>query len=295
MSNVLVPDDIDFNYYLAQSDAEEKVRPAGDYLDAVMHVIAPAYDTPKNPRMPFANCFLEFRPGEVTLWAGENGSGKSMLQGQIMAGLAERQGICIASFEMKPPMTLARIARQVTQHGRPERKMVQEWLDSTKGKFWIYDQQGTTDARRMIAVVKHCAERLGCKHIAIDSLMKCVRGDDDYNGQKAFVDDLTAAARDYGIHVHLVAHMRKHDSKNGMPSKMDIKGTGAITDLVDNVLILWRNRQKEKEVETRKAVDHNDPDAILICEKQRNGDWEGRTHLWYSRTTQRFSDKREMV
>ncbi len=29
------------------------------------------------------------------------------------------------------------------------------------------------------------------------------------------------------------------------PNKFDIKGTGAITDLVDNVFIVWRNKKKE--------------------------------------------------
>lgn len=126
MKNILEPDDIDFDHYLSQTDAAEKVRPASGYLNDIMHVISPAQDAPRNPRMPFANCFIEFRPGEVTLWAGENGSGKSMLQGQIMAGLSEKQGVCIASFEMKPPMTLARIARQVTQHGQPSKENVKE-------------------------------------------------------------------------------------------------------------------------------------------------------------------------
>ena len=122
--------------------------------------------------------------------------------------------------------------------------------------------------------------------------MKCVRGEDDYNGQKNFVDAMTRTAHDYNVHIHLVHHLRKEDGKAAekMPSKMDVKGSGAITDLVDNVLILWRNKEKERLAESKKPFDRDDPDAILICDKQRNGEWEGRTKLWYSRTSMRYSD-----
>jgi twinkle protein len=39
--------------------------------------------------------------------------------------------------------------------------------------------------------------------------MKCVSGEDDYNSQKSFVDELTALARDHNVHIHLVHHIRK--------------------------------------------------------------------------------------
>ena len=42
-------------------------------------------------------------------------------------------------------------------------------------------------------------QELKIGHVVIDSLMKCVRGD-DYNGQKEFVDEPTALARDNQIH-----------------------------------------------------------------------------------------------
>lgn len=109
-------------------------------------------------------------------------------------------------------------------------------------------------------------------------------------GKKDFVDALTAAARDYNTHIHLVHHLRKGETEDRLPGKMDIKGTGAVTDLVDNVLILWRNKKKEKEVAAGVAVDKHHPDAILLCEKQRNGEWEGRTKLYFSAVSQRYSD-----
>jgi twinkle protein len=121
--------------------------------------------------------------------------------------------------------------------------------------------------------------------------MKCVRGEDDYNGQKSFVDELTACARDYSVHIHLVAHLKKGETDERLPTRMDIKGSGAISDLVDNVLIVWRNKKKERDIEAGRQVNEGDPDSVLICDKQRNGDWEGRIKLWYNKTSLKFADQ----
>lgn len=288
----LKPDTIDFDAYLRDTDHLEKVRLARDFLDPVMHVLSPAqYLDTDYPKLPFKDSWLDFRPGEVTVWAGFNGSGKSMLTGETLTRFAENgERICIASFEMKPEKTLARISKQVFGTSIPRRDQVVEFLDRTQGHIWLYDQQGTVKPDRMIAVVKHCAEKLKCKHILIDSLMKCVRGTDDYNGQKEFVDQLTAAARDYNVHIHLVAHLKKGDSDERMPNRYDISGAADISNLVDNVLIVWRNKRKERDIESGKVVEEGVPDAILICDKQRNGDWEGRVKLWYEKHTMRFFD-----
>lgn len=289
--NVLTDDDIDFTHYLAETDAAEKVRPASDYLDAAMHALAPAFDTPQFPKLPFADAWMYFSPGEVTLWGGFNGSGKSMLQGQVMADYAlQGQKVCIASFEMKPGKTIARMARQITHCKVPPRAHVERFLQQTDGKLWLYDQQGTVNPDRMIAVIKHCAEKLQCQHIVIDSLMKCVRGTDDYNGQKNFVDQLTACARDFNVHIHLVVHLKKGEGDERMPNRMDISGTAAISDLVDNVLLVWRNKKKERDADAGKVVQDIDPDAVILCDKNRNGEWEGRVKLWFDRDSLRFAD-----
>ena len=68
---------------------------------------------------------------------------------------------------------------------------------------------------------------------------------------------------------------------------MDVKGSGSITDQVDNVITVWRNKAKEKEF-AEKGVAPNDPDCLLICDKQRNGEWEGRVGLWFIQSALQF-------
>jgi twinkle protein len=217
-----------------------------------------------------------------------------------MSLAAQDEKVCLASFEMKPQVTLQRMIRQYAEtnpfsheyQGDKGLAMLtdiyKEFGGWTKKKMWLYDQQGTVKPDQVIAVGRYCAKELGVTHYFIDSLTKCVRGEDDYNGQKEFVDRLTALARDNGIHVHLVHHLKKLSDENAKPGKFDAKGSGAIGDLVDNMMIVWRNKAKEDKRQAGLAQTPGDPDALLMCRKQRNGDDEPITKLWFDRDSTQF-------
>jgi twinkle protein len=160
--------------------------------------------------------------------------------------------------------------------------------------LWLYDQQGTVTAQQVIAVSRYSAVELGVQHIFIDSLMKCVSGEDDYNAQKSFVDELTSLARDHNVHVHLIHHIRKLQSEEVKPNKNDIKGSGSISDQVDNVLMVWRNKKKEHDAQNG-VVDVMIPDAYLMCEKQRNGEAEDWYSLWYHKDSQQFVEYHDSI
>ena len=303
MSYILTPDDIDFSLYEKETDAQQKVKPASMYVQELIDRIKSPI-RPNHRYMPWAKTYglFQFRPGEVTVWGGANGNGKSMVTGFVGLGLlAQNERVCIASFEMKPIRTLERMGRQFSGHnpndpafaGSPEAKselikvytQLQEW---TEGKLWLYDQQGTVTASQVCAVARYCAKELGVTQFFVDSLMKCVHGEDDYNGQKAFIDELTSIARDYSIHIHVVHHIKKPSSEDQKPGKYDFKGTGAITDQVDNVIAVWRNKAKERKREAGETVEDSDPDCLLICDKQRNGEWEGTIGLWFDKDSQQY-------
>ncbi len=286
----LIPDSISFSEYMDDTDHAHKVRPAGSFAD---DVVAHFHD-PRGPlgdRMPWPKThgLMRFRPGEVTLWGGMNGHGKSLALGQVCLGLiAQRRVVCIASMEMKPAITLARVCRQAYGDSRPDPEFIREFSSITNRRLWLYDQQGTVRAEKMLAVVRYCADQIKVNHFVIDSLMKCGIAEDDYNRQKSFVDSLTAIARDTGIHLHLVAHSRKGRDEFDAPGKMDVKGTGAITDQVDNVITTWRNKRKERELQEGNAKRSEEPDALLLVDKQRHGEWEGSIGLWFHPASQQF-------
>lgn len=286
----ILTDDIDFAAYMQDTDCHHHVRSTGDYLEEVKRYFH-SPDEIKGARMPWSKTHndIRFRHGEVTLWNGYNGSGKSLVLGQVCMGFLDQgQKVCIASMEMKPHMTLARMCRQRATINPPTPEQISAFHHDTDRKLWLYDQQGTVKPNKMMAVIRYCADKIKIEHMVIDSLMKCGMGEDDYNGQKAFVDQLTACARDMQIHIHLVTHARKSASEHDLPGKMDVKGSGAITDQVDNVITVWRNKKKERAMQEGGDYRSQDPDCLLICDKQRNGDWEGKIGLYFDNRATRY-------
>lgn len=303
MANFLTPDDIDFAMYERETDAQQNVKTAAIYVQELIDRIKTPVKI-QQAVMPWhkTHSLVQFRPGEVTVWGGANGNGKSLVTGQVALGLcAQDEKVCIASFEMKPIKTLERMGRQWSNFNPADPafagrdyakdellKVYEQFKEWTDKRLWLYDQQGTVRPSQVVAVVRYCAKELGVTHFVVDSLMKCVEGEDDYNGQKAFVGELTAIARDYNMHIHLVHHIKKPASEDQKPGKYDYKGSGAITDQVDNVISVWRNKAKERKRESGGEMNDNDPDTLLICDKQRNGEWEGTIGLWYERNSQQF-------
>lgn len=293
MQNVvplITPDTFDFQQYMVEAEPQAKVLPAEAWRDELI-ASTRGGDVVTGARLPWSKTHdhIRFRGGEVTLWQGINGHGKSQLLGQASLGFgAQGERTCIASFEMKPLSTLKRMLRQAARVENPSEHFAARFMDWIQGRFWIYDQLGQVKPEMIYAVIRYCATRLQIKHIIIDSLMKCVRGEDDYNGQKDFVDMLTSLARDHNVHIHLVHHVRKKENEDSVPGKFDAKGSGSISDQVDQVLTVWRNKKKERAREqalrtgAEMPADLADaPDAMLICDKNRHGEWEGSIALWY--------------
>ncbi len=289
-----IPDDIDFSAYMDEPPAEHRVVPASSLLDSVIdHFFKPS-DAPKI-QMGWRKTHgdFEFRPAEVSLWAGINGHGKSQVVGQVSLDLMDQhQRVCIASLEMAPPKVMARMARQAG--GRldvtvPFLKAFHRWTDN---RLWIYDHVGSSDPRTILAVIRYAVEKFGVQHFVVDNLAKVIAQEDDYNGQKAFVNSLCTIAKDTGVHVHLVLHVKKGDSEHRMPGKFDIKGSGAIADLVDNIFIVWRNKAKEDEIRKGNHENVDAPDCIVNLEKQRHGETEGSYGLWFDPNSMQYLESR---
>ena len=285
------PDNIDFAAYLKDSDAKTKVKPASDFVQDAKDRLRSRVKE-KRTYLPWPKCndVFEFRRGEVSLWPGQNGHGKTDLTTQVALSLVgQDEKVCVASFEMKPVITMARMVRMfaMTNTSSPEYQrgdgpraldaFYDDFGDWTTGRLWLYDQTGTAYPDTVLGMVKYCAKELGITHVFIDSLMKCIRAEDDHNGQKEFVDQLCAIAKDCDIHVHLVHHLKKPAKESDMPDKHDTKGSGSITDQIDNLFMVWRNKPKEAAFRAQGDLSNkkSEADCYLLCRKQRNYEGNG--------------------
>lgn len=288
----LVTDEIDFSAYEIEPEAKQVVKPASHWRRQLVDSFLLSEEQ-KGAYLPWdkARSFFRLRTGELTLWPGINGHGKSILLSQVMACVMAQGGrALIASMEMRPKLTLNRMARQCLKVREPSVKALDEFSAWTDERLWIYDHLGSVQWQKLLAVFRWAADKLQIKHFVIDSLMRCGIREDDYSGQKDFVDALCNFKSDYDVAVHLVMHARKGQDEYSPPGKFDAKGTGTMTDLADNVMTVWRNKKKESQAEVGMMTEDmaRAPDAMLICDKQRNFDWEGKIGLWYHRDSMQF-------
>lgn len=238
---------------------------------------------------------FQFRFSEYTVLNGINGHGKSQGAGHIILGaLSQGERCCIASMELKPERLLARLTRQASAltDGVPTRDFVSSIFNWYGENLWIFECVGTAKADRIIEVFTYARKRYGIRVFLIDSLLKCGFGEDDYNGQKAFCEKICDFKNDYGCHVLLVTHSKKKRDEEEEINKFDVRGSGSITDLADNVINWMRNKKKERLLSKPDIEDVSQieglPDAFVVVEKQRNGDWEGRFNLWFDKNSYQF-------
>ncbi|WP_168794472.1 AAA family ATPase [Paraburkholderia aromaticivorans] len=301
--NVIRGEKLDLTKYL-QVDDEHAVVPASSWCDEVIHMFHQPDGSPMLPTLGWPKApghLFSFRPSEVTVWAGPNGSGKSMLTSQVALNLCEQgEKVCVGSLEMKPFKTMGRMSRQASGSSEPSVQYIRDLHAWTDGRLWLYDQVGNVRPEKMVAVIRYAREKFGIGHFFIDNLTKVVAGEDDYNAQKNFVNTLTEVAHDTGVHIHLVAHVRKSGDEYARLGKNDIKGTGAITDLADNVFMVQRNKKREAVELGKLTVKDNqeydrvmaEPDCFLSLEKQRHGDWEGVFSFCFDRMSQQYVEVR---
>ena len=282
-------DDIDFLQFVGNQESQFIV-PLSESQDAILERFREGVSTFGDP-LPWSKTHndVRLRPGEVSIWAGVNGHGKSILTSHVMANLMQLNGpVLMASLEMPISASGHRMIRQISGLSNPTPDFIERVIEWTEDKLWVYDQLDTIESERILGMVIYAMTELKCRHIFVDSLMKCGVRTDDYDGQKNFIDKLCWAAKTHGGHIHLIHHMRKGDKEESIPDKFDVKGAGELVDMVDNLFIVHRNKAKEKEVEAGAHVEPFVPDQHLIVAKQRHGEWEGKINLWFHKDSQQY-------
>lgn len=297
MARMIEPDDLDFSAYMRQTDAAVKVRKASAFSESLAELFVPrmrgasftAMHTTKLGRE------LEYRPGEVTVYAGFNGHRKSIFTGQVAIDLcAQNKRVLVASLEMMPAMTLARMARQALAEARPSKPATDRFARWTDDRLWLFDHVGRLTPAHCLAVLRYFADELDGEHVFLDSMMMVCASEEHLDEQKQFMTDLVRVAQETGLHVHLVAHCRKPQDETRPPTKYDLRGSAAISDQAHNIVMIWANKAKAQKVRDGNADedDMGKPDALVLVEKQRNGEFEGRLAMWFEPASMRFCNDR---
>lgn len=267
-----------------------ELKTAGDFCEEVIDIF-------KNPDryngiptgIPELDKLIRgWRFSELTIWTGQGGSGKSTMLNQCCLLLAHKEiKVCIASLELRPARYLKWAVQQVLGKENPtEDEIIKtfEWLDEW---LLILNIDDTVYGSKLFELFEYAVRKHGIKHFVVDSLMK-IRlrgsGDDKDMSQVEFVMDYKSFAKRFGVHCHLVAHPRKQESDKDKPGKVDVKGRGEITDVADNVIIIWRNFDDEEEdLEEGERID-----GLLIVRKNREFGDLGTIQLMFDKDSRRY-------
>lgn len=223
-----------------------------------------------------------FMMGQISVWTGINGSGKSTLIGQLLIETIENGfNVCAFSGELPNPLFRYWIELQMAgpEHISHKYDFVLEgdrpYVDTQTAtkirawyydKFFLYDSMSSIDIDSVMRVFTTAARRHNCKVFLVDNLMMLIggTGDDYYRRQSEFIKIITAFAKKYDVHVHVVAHPRK---TNGRVTKMDVSGSGDITNLADNVFGIHRMTNDDRE--DKSMAGYAECDALIDVFKSR--------------------------
>lgn len=193
--------------------------------------------------------------GELSIWSGGNGSGKSTFLSQIAL-----ESICrnfnVAMFSGELTSNRAKSWLQLQAAGRAHTKLsdngvsyyvprekadaIDEWAAD---KLWIYNNQYGIKVNSVIDDFVRHIEQHQTDVVIIDNLMSLdlseIRGE-KYDRQTTLVLTLSEFAKKYNVHIHFVCHPRK---PVGFLRKSDISGSADLTNAADNVFMMHRVNQ----------------------------------------------------
>lgn len=231
-----------------------------------------------------------WRGGEVTIWTGKNASGKSTMINQVIGSLGEnKERVCLGSFEMPPERILRWMVLQQVRYSILNDEEIRRVMKDLSEYLYMVNIEGLIKQEMLFSVFEYGARKYGIKHFFIDSLMRIRFKNRDLNQEQTdFMSDLVAFAVKHDVHIGLVAHPRKLGKESYLPGKMDVSGTGNLTNLAHNVIGFLRVSDKAKE----KAAEKNmvAPDNIMIVLKNREHGDEGEIFLRFDRETKRFRE-----
>lgn len=248
-----------------------------------------------------------FSAGELTIWTGYRGSGKSTILGQVLLS-ALSQGKSVFAYSGELPAWQFRrwvlqqaagadhVTKRVSARTGKEFFVVDDSAAAEidawwKGRFFLLDNDASNanEADAILSMMGLAASRYGCTVFLLDNLMTArfaTDGKEFYRSQSLFVGRLVEFAKKRNAVVHVVAHPRKVGSgergaDNGKPRGIidadEIGGSGDIANRADNVFSVTRSPDESEGVAA----------GVRILKNREYGA-TARIALGFDRTCRRF-------
>ncbi len=229
------------------------------------------------------------RSGEITLWASGTGSGKSTvirelalnhLQAGRIVGMLMLEESPIETLDDLIALQLNKPVRQIRGARELNKLMVSEgrdaldfgWNDdltdeeyyeakNEMGKYplYIYDHHGSNEFGNILQRIDYMATALQCDVIFVDHITAIVAGMTRSGSEREDIDKIMKSLRSTvertGIHLDLVSQLNRLDGKaaeeGGQISTKNLRGSGSLGTVPNNLMAIERNQQAEDPEERR--------------------------------------------
>lgn len=210
-----------------------------------------------------------FFAGEMSLWSGKAGVGKSTLLGQLLLDAVDQgHSVCAYSGELDKdqfrdwiylqaagpqhvtysadPVTGKKVAHADALADR----QISEWLGD---RFWLFYLEVNTrhSPEGILGQFEYCRMRYGADVFLVDNVMtvdfRDVRDRDFYRAQSDFGLTLATWAKRHNAHVHVVVHPQKQVPDNINEITLEhISGAADLTRAANNVFFLGTHAAETK-------------------------------------------------
>lgn len=243
-------------------------------------------------RILFGNKFLDYnlggcRMGELTVWTGKRGSGKSTILNQTLVDSVEQKCKCfLYTGELNNSKAKQWLERQIAgekyivtfQDELTRREeygvhpsivpIIEKWYEDY---LYVYGDEGADEIEDLIEIMEYAYRRYNCKRFIIDNLktLRVSESKDFYRQQAAIINTFRKFVINFNVHIDLVVHPRK--TQNTSLSDEDVGGISDIIDLAHNIIEIQRIYEDNLPADANEKYFENDT-ILRILKNREYGD-----------------------
>lgn len=220
-----------------------------------------------------------------TIMGAYSGTGKSSFASQwAVSAAANGHRVAVMSLEMPADYTLELMSEQAACLPEPHLPYIERFAAWADQKIFLHSSTDVVSPDEVFRFVETSATLLGCDLIVIDPLMG-IDLPSDIDAEKYMATKLASMARDFGVALLIIHHVRKPPSgglgEKQRPDKAAFLGSTHLTGAAAAVCTLWADPvRREARTNGLEVDDEDGSDYVFTVHKQRFAPWHGSAQLW---------------
>jgi twinkle protein len=253
------------------------------------------------------------RMGDLTILTGGTSSGKTTLAKQLELHFNETTDFNSGIIHLEENIRTTveglvsikmgrRLHLENESHKDPE--VIEAWTKLCTDKdvegnyrYSILDAFGSVDPEKIYSMVRYLAQVDKCKIIYLDHISILVSGMLEVDERKALdkiMTDLKSLTQELDVHIFAICHLNnstnggKPFEEGGVPNVNNLRGSGGIKQLADNIIATTRNQMAETAEERNQVSLH-----LLKC--RHTGDTGKADEVTFSKDTGLFTEGFDLI